>query len=76
MGVAGLLYAELQFHGDLRIDMDYIDQIVLIRRHFKDSAEQDKENALIDRLQAKLQQAGIQNVLVRDKPQPRNGATG
>lgn len=54
----------------MKIDKDYIDQIVLIRRHFADDTEQQKENALLGRLEEKLRRAGIQNVVVLDKPQP------
>lgn len=70
MDVTGLAYVEMQYHGELKIDKDYIDQIVLIRRHFADDTEQQKENALLGRLEEKLRRAGIQNVVVLDKPQP------
>ncbi|MDO4292919.1 MAG: hypothetical protein Q4C65_06770 [Eubacteriales bacterium] len=60
-------YAELQFHGDLKMDKDYVDQIMIIRRSYADEGKRKEENDRVDRIVSKLKDAGIENVVVQDK---------
>lgn len=68
MGIEGLSYGELQFHGDLKIDNQYVDQVLIIRRSYPEDAEkQQEENNRVENITAKLKAAGITNVEIRDK---------
>lgn len=68
MGIEGLSYGELQFHGDLKIDNQYVDQVLIIRRSYPEDAEkQQEENKRVENIAAKLKAAGITNVEIRDK---------
>lgn len=68
MGIEGLSYAELQFHGELKIDSEYVDQVLMIRRKFADEPDRQKEeDDRIAAIEKKLKDMGITNVVIREK---------